>query len=228
MSKFEFIVRPVVQSDVDHLSGVCWENRETQRRILEQQEILGMAAWQGSLSVGQLHCYSVTFPEWDDSNFPEYGRSRPVGWPLGWPLLAAREKGLQFDGPVWGHACFHIGFAGPDAQRADPAYFGKGIGTALCRASIDWARDHGCSAVIAHGGTKATPEYNTWMGCLPWTTYARLGFEVVAIEEGGLHLPWWAQGEARPEVMKQVDEAVKSGCAVEDLCARLMVLRFQN
>ncbi len=226
MSGFDVVVRPIERLDIARVAGACWENRETQDRLLQQQGILGMGAWQGPLCVGQLHCYRVTLPEWDDTNFPGYGRKRPVSWPLGWPLLAAAEKGLRFNGPVWAHACFHVGFAGPEAQQADRTYFGGGIGTALCRASVQWAREHGYAAVLAQGGTKAAPEYNVWMGCLPWTTYSRIGFECLAMEEDGRQLPWWAKGEARPEVMKQVREAVDSGCEVSELCARLMVLRF--
>ena len=222
----DVVVRPITQSDINGVSGRCWESSETQARLFEKQGILGMAAWQGTQCVGLLHVYRVTLPDWDDSDFPGYGRRRPVSWPLGWPLLAAREKGLRFDGPVWGHACFHVGFAGPDAKHADRAFFGRGIGAALCRASIAWAREHGCAGVLAQGGTKAAPEYNVWMGCLPWTTYERLGFECAAMEEDGQKLPWWARGEANPAVMKQVEEALASGCTPEDLCARLMVLRF--
>lgn len=224
MSEPGLVIRPIERPDLDHISPACWDNRETQLRILEQQDILGFAAWQGDLCVGLLHCYRVTVPGWDDSVFPGYGRNRLVTWPLGWPLLAAREKGLRFDGPVWGHACFHVGFAGPQAHYADRAYFGQGIGTALCRASVEWARAHGYTAVLAHGGTKTTPEYNVGMGCLPWTTYARLGFSCMALEDDGRRIPWWAKGEASPETLVQVKQAVAAGCEPSALSARLMVL----
>ena len=108
MMKGEFEIRPIRLGDLDHVTGACWENRQTQVRLLEIQEILGFGAWEGDACVGQLHCYRVTLPQWDDSNFPGYGRARPEGWPLGWPLLAAREKGLKFDRPAWGHACWPI------------------------------------------------------------------------------------------------------------------------
>lgn len=226
MGGSEVVVRPIGREDLDCISGACWENRETQIRLLEQQEILGMAAWQEDTCVGSLHCYRVSLPDWNDTNFPGYGRKRPVSWPLGWPLVAAKEKGLSFAGPVWGHACFHVGFAGPAAKRADSAYFGRGIGTALCEASVRWARENEYAAVIAQGGTKAAPEYNVWMGCLPWTTYRRMGFECLAQEAEGRELPWWAKGEASPETMKQVQECMDAGTDASELCTRLMVLRF--
>lgn len=219
------VVRAIREADLDAVAGNCWENRETQHRLLKVQEILGMGVWQENRCVGQLHCYKVTLPQWDDSTFPGYGRSRPVSWPLGWPLLAARDKGISMDGPVWGHACFHVGFT-LGADHADSKYFGQGFGTALCRASVRWAREHGYAAVLAHGGSKAAPAYNTWMGCLPWTTYARMGFECVAMEEDGRELPWWAKGEAKPEVMQQVKAVLDAGREVQELCARTMLLRL--
>lgn len=216
MTESEFQIRPIESRDLDQVAGACWENRQTQIRLLERQDILGIGAWEGAVCVGQLHCYCVALPQYDDSNFPGYGRARPVSWPLGWPLLAAKEKGMSFDRLVWGHACFHVGFAGPDVRHADRAYFGRGIGTAMCRASVQWAQ----------GGTKTAPEYNVWMGCLPYTTYSQMGFDCLALEEDGRQLPWWAKGEASPEVMKQVQAAVDSGCEANALCARLMVLRL--
>jgi hypothetical protein len=64
------------------------------------------------------------------------------------------------------------------------------------------------------------------MGCLPWTTYARMGFECVAMEEDGRELPWWAKGEAKPEVMQQVKAVLDAGRTVDELCARTMLLRL--
>ena len=97
MNKGEFQIRPIESKDLDYVPDWCWENRQTQMRLLELQEILGFGAWEGDVCVGLLHCYSVTLPQWDDSNFPGYGRKRLISWPLGWPLLAAKGKGLQFN-----------------------------------------------------------------------------------------------------------------------------------
>jgi GNAT superfamily N-acetyltransferase len=204
---------------------MCWENRETQLRILEKQEILGHGAWDDDgTCVGSLHCYSVTLPEWDDSDFPGYGRARLEDWPLGWPLLAARDKGLDFPGPIWGQACFHVGIL-PNTWQANPDYFRRGIGTALLEASVAWARDHDYAGIIAHGGPSIVPAYNLMMGCLPWTSYAKLGFETAAYEEDAEKLPWWVETKGE-EIKAQVDRILAEGRELTDIVARLMVLRL--
>jgi GNAT superfamily N-acetyltransferase len=218
-------IRPIYEQDLDAVAGMCWENRETQLRLLEKQATLGFGAWDTeNRSVGTLHCYRVTLPEWDDSDFPGYGRARLEDWPLGWPLLAAREKGLEFDGPVWGQACFHVGIL-PNTWQANPAYFHRGIGTALLEASVAWARDHDYVAAIGHGGSAMVPAYNTMMGCVPWTSYAKLDFETAAIEEDGARLPWW--GETKGETIQaQVEQALAAGKKIADIAARLMILHL--
>jgi hypothetical protein len=224
MAQDVWTIRPIVESDLDGVSGMCWEDRETQMKILDKQDILGFGAWDDEgVCVGQLHSYAVSLPEWDESLFPGYARARLEDWPLGWPLLAAREKGLAFDGPVWGHACFHVGVL-PNTWQANADYFERGMGSALLADSVAWARDHGYPAIIAHGGPKIIPAYNTMMGCMPWTSYAELGFETRAFEEDAEQLPWWAEtkGDA---IKSQVDQALAQGRALEDIVARLMVLR---
>lgn len=218
-------IRPIVASDLDDVSGMCWEDRETQMKILEKQGILGFGAWDDEgICVGQLHGYAVSLPGWDESVFPGYARNRLEDWPLGWPLLAVREQGFEFDGTVWGHACFHVGVL-PGTWNATSAYFERGMGTALLEASVMWAKDHNYAAIIAHGGPKIVPAYNTMMGCMPWTAYAKLGFETKAFEEDAERLPWWVETKG-DEIKSQVDQALIEGHALEDIVARLMLLHL--
>ena len=221
------IISPITKENIDSVNQDCWEDRGTQLKIFESQEILGFGAWMDSACVGSLHCYKINLPEWDDSLFPEYGRKRPEDWPLGWPLLAVREKGLKFDGDVWGHSCFHVGRL-VNTHNSDPRYLGQGIGKALLTASINWAKSHKYSAIIAIGGSKTVPEYNMVMGCLPWTTYANGGFRVEAIEEDGLNAPWWTKDWDNPNIKKQVEAALREKNSIENVCARLMVLHLKN
>ncbi|MHB9031668.1 MAG: GNAT family N-acetyltransferase [Anaerolineae bacterium] len=226
MPESSFIVRQITAPDLDRISPACWDSRAVQLRILAQQEILGLAAWQGDNCIGSLHCYRVTLPDYDDTLFPGYGCDEPRGWPLGWPLQAAKSLGLTFSGPVWGLSCFHVGFAGPAAQRADPAYFRRGIGRALLEAAITWARTHSYSAILAHGGPDILPEYNIRMGCLPYTTFIKHGFTEFARDTAPGELGWFTQQQGDPVMAVQVRRALADGVLLEELGARAMLLRL--
>ncbi len=221
-------VSPIRAGDMERIPLDCWsEDPGAIRRLFDEQETVGMAAWEGDRCVAELHCYRISPPQWENASFPEWTRDRGHLWPLGWPLQMVRTLDLQFDGPVWAHACFHVGRLRADdgmAHPSDPSYFGRGIGTALCKASIQWARDHGYAAVLALGGPKELFEYACWFGVLPWTTYARQGFDTLAIEEDGERLAPWTQGDAPPLVTEQIEAALAVGRPVEDLCGRLMLL----
>jgi GNAT superfamily N-acetyltransferase len=104
-------------------------------------------------------------------------------------------------------------------------YHGRGIGTALCQASVQWARTHGYAVVLAMGAPDDLFAYAVWTGHLPWTAYARLGFEVAALEEEGAELPGWARGNSPPEVMAAVEAALAAGRPPSEIRERLMVLR---
>ncbi|MCL1830207.1 MAG: hypothetical protein FWG21_02125 [Oscillospiraceae bacterium] len=227
MEKIEYTICPITIENLDSVNQDCWQSREAQLTLLKQQEILGFGAWVGSICIGSLHCYRVTLPVWDDTLFPEYGRKKLTDWPLGWPLIAAKEKNLLFQGPVWGHSCFHVGRL-LDTHHSTSEYIGKGIGKALLIASINWAKTHEYSAIIAIGGSKTVFEYNPVMGCLPWTSYLNNGFSVKAIEEEGKNPPWWIKEWDNKIINEQIDDVL----AVEDdynsICARLMVLDFDN
>jgi len=110
----------------------------------------------------------------------------------------------------------------------DPRYFGRGIGTAMCEASIQWAREHGYAAVMAVGAPADLFEFAAWAGHLPWTTYARLGFRVVNGPNEGDGLPNWANGDSPPEVMAQVMEALASDRPPHELRERLMMIELKN
>ena len=187
INKFE--IRPITINEIDSVSRKCWWKKENQLKIIEKQEILGIGASnEDNICVGQFHCYSVSLPQWDDYTFPDYARRRLEDWPLGWSLLAEKQESLQFEGPVWGIACFHVGYL-PDSQEADPVYFNRGIGKALLAAAVDWAKTHDYSGIITLGGPREIPSYNIQMGCLPWTSYDKLGFETKVFEENRQNLP---------------------------------------
>jgi GNAT superfamily N-acetyltransferase len=111
-------------------------------------------------------------------------------------------------------------------KGCEPAYQGRGIGTALAQVSVRWAREHDFMAVIAVGAPGGLFTFARWSGQLPWTSYARLGFETVAMEPLESDLPVWAQGAAPPEVLFEVKSALANGRPPADFRSRLMVLNL--
>jgi GNAT superfamily N-acetyltransferase len=246
----------------------CWPERAALDALFAEQGTIGMAAWEGERNVGQLHCYRVTLPGGENPHWPAW--NRPWWW--------ARRDALGLSGPVWCHACLHVGrtlessrqetlglvyrFArqndwdlartlaalnalpGLDFERdelegvigelrasgqttfeaVEAQYQGRGIGTALCRVSMRWAREQHYAAVLALGAPGGLFAYARWSGHLPWTSYARLRFEVAALEAPHAELPGWAQGKAPPDVTEAVRAALWAGRPPAELCERLMVL----
>jgi len=78
-------------------------------------------------------------------------------------------------------------------------------------------------------------QFATWAGHLPWTTYAKLGFQTVDVPEEGDELPAWARGKRRglpeylvtpSEVMAEVQAALDAGRPARDFRERLMMLQL--
>jgi hypothetical protein len=109
-------------------------------------------------------------------------------------------------------------------KGCEPGYQGRGIGTALAQASVRWAREHDYTAVIAVGAPGGLFTFARWSGQLPWTRYAKLGFETLAMEPLESDLPVWAQGDAPPEVLSEVKSALANGRPPTEFRSRLMVL----
>jgi len=214
-----FTVRPITRDDLALIPSKCWQSAEVQQILLQEQNILGFAAWDADQCIGSLHCYRVMPPAWDSPLFPEYGRREPHAWPLGWPLQAAQKHGIS--GPLWCNACFHVGLK-LGFRDADPTLFRRGIGKALCRASLLWAQGNRYAAVLGIAGSNAIPDYNVMMGCLPVKVYEELGFRSLAWECEDNQLPWWTD-KFSPAVAEQVQQVLKNGGSARDVCARAML-----
>ena len=96
-----------------------------------------------------------------------------------------------------------------------PEYRGHGIGTAMCRESIRWAKNHDYAVVVGTGVPNGIPEAADHAGALPWTTYARVGFRNKRLQ---------LVKDDHPPVRQAKERALKLGRSEEDICHRMMVL----
>ena len=212
-------IRPIHLDELDRVPLRCWPERGILERIFEDQGTIGMAAWEGEKCVAQLHCYRVLLPDQPNPYWPDHNNWRPVeAWRNDAP------SGLDLKGSVWCHACTHVGrtIEGNAADdRPDARYAGRGIGSALARASVQWAKEHDYIGVFAPGAGLFAA--GTWMGSLPLTTYAKLGFQAIGPQPEDA-LPDWAKGDSPPEVMAEVESALAAGRPPKDFHGRLMLL----
>ena len=231
-------VRPIAADELDRIVLRCWPAREVLDGLFAEQGTIGLAAWEGDTCVGQLHCYQIVLPEgtgWDatwganwwsgrSDDRTDYVFTDHLRWGPG-------KTRLGLSGRVWCHACCHVGrtlAAAESSDDPDPRYFGRGLGTALCRASAAWARDHGAVGVLARGVPEGLPELAVWAGAPPWTTYAKLGFTEVDPARDSDELPLWAQGDCPPEVQAEVEAAQAAGRPAREFHERLMLLDLRR
>lgn len=112
-------------------------------------------------------------------------------------------------------------------QSVETQYQGRGIGTALCQTSVQWAHENGYAWVLAIGAPDGLRAYARFAGCLPWTTYSRLGFQSLPQEDQD-RLPAWVQRAGPPEVVAEVQAALKAGRAPSTFHERLMALDLDS
>lgn len=215
-------VRPIHRDELGKVLLRCLPDGYRIEAMFKAQEVIGMGAWDGDSCIGQLHCYRLLVPHGSVDLWPAWSRPSYVD--------AVLDGRLGIIGPVWCHACFHVGrsiesFSHSDAP--DNRYFSRGIGTALARASIRWAKEHGYEAIIAPGTPERLFAFSVWAGGLPWTTYRKLGFSEFVLDVGD-SLPQWAKGDAPQEVMMEVNAALTEGRPKRDFHSKLMVMKLKS
>jgi GNAT superfamily N-acetyltransferase len=215
-------VSPIRREDLGKVLIRCLPDGYRVEALFKTQEIVGFGAWDGDKCIAQLHCYRLILPHGSTDLWPAWSRPSYVDGVL--------NGCLGISGPVWCHACFHVGrsiesFAHSDDP--DSRYFGRGIGTALAQASVRWAKEHDYEAVIAPGTPDGLFSFSVLAGGLPWTTYQKLGFTDETFETND-DLPDWAKGNGPPEVMKEVEAALATGRSKRGFHSKLMVLRLKN
>ena len=215
-------VRPIRRDELGKVLIRCLPDGYRIEMMFKTQEIIGISAWDGDKCIAQLHCYRLLLPHGTADLWPAWSRPSYVDG-----VLKGR---LGISGPVWCHACFHVGRSIESfAQSDDPEsrYFGRGIGTALAQASVRWAKERDYEAVIAPGTPDGLFSFSVLAGGLPWTAYQKLGFTDETFETND-DLPQWAKGNAPSEVMKEVEAALATGRPKRELHSKLMVLRLKN
>jgi GNAT superfamily N-acetyltransferase len=126
-----------------------------------------MLAYDGSRYVGQLYLQEY------DPNFHELG-----GW-VGerpWADFTCAEP-LGLVGRHLTLGCFHVGWlpSGPDHTLC-----GRGIGTALLRAVVNWFRsESGYVGLLTWALVPGSHDLLRAAGQMPYTVYERFGFEEV-------------------------------------------------
>jgi len=215
-------VRPIRRDELGKVLIRCLPDGGRIETMFKTQQTIGIAAWEGDKCIAQLHCYRLVLPHGSVDIWPDWSRPHYIEDIL--------NGCLDITGPVWCHACFHVGRSIESlsvSDEPDPRYFGRGIGTALCRASILWAQEHDYKAVVAIGTPDGLFEFSLWAGGLPWTTYKKLGFSVVPINNND-DLPDWARGNSPPNIMAAVEAALAAGRPKQELHSKLMVLKLDD
>jgi hypothetical protein len=215
-------IRPIRRDELGKVLLRCLPDGNSIEWMFKSQEVIGIGAWDGDRCIAQLHCYRLLLPHGSGDLWPAWSRPSYVD--------AMIDGYLDISGPVWCHACFHVGRSIESFSRSDEPdsrYFSRGIGTALAQASVQWAKEHEYQAVIAPGTPDGLFAFSVLAGGLPWTTYRKLGFsdETFDIDD---ELPDWAKDNAQPELMNIVNAALAAGRPKREFHSRLMVLKLNN
>lgn len=215
-------IRPLRREDLGKVLIRCLPDGYRIETLFKTQETIGIGAWESGKCIAQLHCYRLVLPHGSIDLWPI--------WTRPFYINAVLNGRLGISGPVWCHACFHVGrsiesFANSDDP--DSRYFSRGIGTALAQASVRWAKEHDYEAVIAPGTPDGLFSFSVLAGGLPWTTYYKLGFLDETFDAND-DLPDWAKGNGPPEVMKEVEAGLAAGRHKREFHSKLMVLRLKN
>ena len=102
-------VRAIKRSELDRIVLRCWPDRKTLDRLFAEQGTIGVAAWEGDRCVAQLHCYRVTAPDGNEWKTGANWWTESDRVFEGWGQWGPRKSELGLSGPIWCHACFHVG-----------------------------------------------------------------------------------------------------------------------
>jgi GNAT superfamily N-acetyltransferase len=160
----EIRFRPLAFDDLDAVPLQCQgEPAELAERIARCGSS-ALLAFDGDACVGQLQ-----FRPYVAGTRSPNGLHHPLYW-MDFPdsTPAPPEPALAL-------FCYHVGQLASNPERRDPRYLGRGIGQALLRETLTWARGHGFAAVVAKGLASCWSLIQ-YMGGMPWSVYEEHGF----------------------------------------------------
>ncbi len=175
---------------------------EEKHALLDYQAAFGIGAYDNDTFVGSLWFYRIE----------DKGLGSPVappwsGWRRGSEGARLALPELDVELPFLGLSCFHVGRtkALESEDKNDESYYGKGIGSGLLAAAVEWAAQRDYMAIVTTSGIDGFPEFNNWAGMLPLKVYLRQGFDVLHTVDRAESIPGHLQ-ELTPEC--QLTQAV--------------------
>ncbi len=160
--------RPMRVSDYGVVESQHWVSADQVAEYVERQGIASMLAFVGQKYVGQLY-----LKEYD----PEF--REPGGWTghRCWADFQVAEL-LGLGGRLLTLGCYHVGGM-PDNSR-DRSLWGRGIGTALLEAVIEWYRGQAAiNGLISWALVPGCGQLLQGAGQMPYTVYQEYGFREI-------------------------------------------------
>jgi GNAT superfamily N-acetyltransferase len=172
-------IRPATVADLPALERRCWRGGEAEmRQRLRDQGTCSIIALDAGRPIAQLYLRGY-----------RRGFRSPRGLHDGswWADLKGVEDQVALPPRTAMLGCWHVGRVrdADGTEREAEEYRGRGLGVGLLRAAIDWLRAPGSryDALAAKGTDSEDRSYIGWVGGLPASAFASLGFERLATFE---------------------------------------------
>lgn len=167
------------------------ESIAKKQKLLDYQGAFGIGAYDNDTFVGSLWFYRIE----------EEGLGSPVappwsGWQRGNEGAGLDLSEIDVELPFLGLSCFHVGRtkALESEDRNDESYYGKGIGSGLLAAAVEWATQRDYMGIVTTSGVDGFPEFNNWAGMLPLKVYLKQGFDILHTVDTAESIPGHLRG----------------------------------
>lgn len=161
-------------SDYDSVDIEHWSSRAQVDEFIDRSGIASMLAFDGQQLVGQLY-----LQEYDPSF------SEPSTGERFWADIQAAEP-LGLEGRYLTLGCYHVGWTAESSWASYPplpwraSLLGRGIGTTLLRAVIDWFNQQSeIDGLISWALAPGSKPLLQWAGQMPFHVYHRHGFQEI-------------------------------------------------